>query len=53
MTGQRERALDQLEAAVQQRVGMLLFFERDPAIDSLRQEPRFQALRARVTEIAQ
>ncbi len=52
MTGQRERALDQLEAAADQRVGMLVFLERDPAIDSLRGEPRFQALRARLTETA-
>jgi DNA-binding winged helix-turn-helix (wHTH) protein/TolB-like protein/tetratricopeptide (TPR) repeat protein len=52
MVGQRERALDHLEAAADQRIGMLLFVERDPALDSLRQEPRFQALRARITEAA-
>ena len=52
MVGQRERALDHLEAAADQRIGMLLFVERDPALDSLRQDPRFQALRARITEAA-
>ena len=52
MVGQRGRALDHLEAAAEQRIGMLLFVERDPALDSLRQEPRFQALRARITEAA-
>jgi hypothetical protein len=31
---------------------MLLFLDRDPAIDALRQDPRFQALRARLTETA-
>jgi serine/threonine-protein kinase len=50
MIGQRDRALDQLEAAADQRAGMLVFLDRDPAVDSLRQEPRFQALRARLNE---
>ena len=50
MTGQRARAIDQLEVAAEQRIGMLVFLERDPAIDSLRQDPRFQALRARLNE---
>jgi len=52
MVGQRERALDQLEAAAEQRVGMMMFLDRDPAVDSLRQDPRFRTLRARLTESA-
>jgi TolB-like protein/DNA-binding winged helix-turn-helix (wHTH) protein/Tfp pilus assembly protein PilF len=50
MVGDTARALDQLEAAAEQRAGMLVFLERDPAVDSLRREPRFQALVARLTE---
>jgi hypothetical protein len=50
MVGDTSRALDQLEAAAEQRAGMLVFLDRDPAVDSLRREPRFQALVARLTE---
>lgn len=50
MVGETSHALDQLEAAVEQRAGMLVFLERDPAVDALRREPRFQALVARLTE---
>jgi tetratricopeptide (TPR) repeat protein len=52
MVGEHARAIEQLEAAVQQRVGMLVFLDRDPALDPLRQEPRFQALAARLTQAA-
>lgn len=50
MVGDTAHALDQLEAAAAQRLGMLLFLNRDPALDSLRREPRFQALLARLNE---
>ena len=52
MVGNTERALDHLEAALDERVGMLAFVDRDPALDSLRREPRFQALAARLNETA-
>ena len=52
MTGDAERAISHLEASVDQRVGMLTFLSRDPAIDPLRKEARFQALVARLNETA-
>lgn len=52
MVGEKARAIDQLEAARDERVGMLVFLGRDPAVDPLRGEPRFQALLARISETA-
>ena len=53
MVGDSERALDQLEAAVDQRVGMLAFLSRDPALDPLRAHPRFRAIVARLNAASQ
>ena len=46
--GDRERALDQLEVAVSERSPQLLAALRDPAFDSLREEPRFRRIVAAV-----
>lgn len=42
--GNKERALDLLEIAIGKGFGKKDWIERDPAYDSLRNEPRFQAL---------
>jgi len=42
--GEKERALDYLEKAVNLRTGDGLFIRVDPALDPLRQDPRFKAL---------
>lgn len=44
----RPRALAALEQAYRARVGMLVFLARDPAMDALRGDPRFEALVAKV-----
>src|SRR5262245_60848688 len=44
LLGDRARALAALEQAVDQRVGMMAFLERDPAWDPLRGDPAFQAI---------
>jgi tetratricopeptide (TPR) repeat protein len=49
LTGQREQALDALDAAFAARVGMLVFLARDPVMDPLRGEPRFEALLRKIT----
>ncbi len=50
LVGNRDRAIDQLEVALAQRVGMMVFLDRDPAVDPLRSDPRFQALVKQVGE---
>ncbi len=50
--GDTARAIDHLEAAVDQQLGMLTFLNRDPAIDPLRKDPRFRSLIARLNETA-
>jgi TolB-like protein/DNA-binding winged helix-turn-helix (wHTH) protein/tetratricopeptide (TPR) repeat protein len=50
MLGETDRALGQLEAAVDERVGMLAFLSRDPALDPLRGDPRFQKIVTRLNE---
>ena len=42
--GDRERALDQLEAACEQRCWPLVFLRVDPVYEPLRDEPRYAAL---------
>lgn len=42
--GEKERALDYFEKAVNLKTGDALFLPVDPALDPLRQEPRFKAL---------
>ncbi len=42
--GDREAALDQLEAAMDTRDAELTWLNVDPALESLRQEPRFQRI---------
>jgi tetratricopeptide (TPR) repeat protein len=46
--GDKERALDGLEAAYDERSGYLLYLRRDPVFVSLHSEPRFQALLSRL-----
>jgi TolB-like protein/Tfp pilus assembly protein PilF len=50
LLGNAERALDQLEAAFQHRAGMMVFVHKDPALDPLRDHPRFRMLVNRVNE---
>jgi Tfp pilus assembly protein PilF len=52
LLGNVERALDQLEAAIQHRAGMMVFLHQDPALDPLRNHPRFVTLVNRMTESA-
>jgi hypothetical protein len=49
LAGNSERAMDQLDAAYQARIGMLVLLHRDPAVDALRRSPRFAALLQRVS----
>ena len=44
LTGDHDRALTMLEAAYDERVGMMVFLARDPALDPLRAHPRFATL---------
>ena len=46
--GERDRALDELEHAADERSPRLLPFLADPAFDTLRTEPRFRALSRRL-----
>ena len=46
--GEKEQALTWLEKAYEERAGTLYWFTRDPRLDSLRSEPRFQDLLRRV-----
>jgi TolB-like protein/DNA-binding winged helix-turn-helix (wHTH) protein/tetratricopeptide (TPR) repeat protein len=48
--GERDRALEQLERAYQERAGVLAFLKTDPAVDSLRGTARLDALVANVTQ---
>jgi Tfp pilus assembly protein PilF len=52
LTGAPDRALAALEDAYRQRVGMLVFLARDPAMDSLRGNPHFDALVRRISATA-
>jgi tetratricopeptide (TPR) repeat protein len=45
---EKEKALTQLEKAADQHVGWIVLLGVDPALDSLRSEPRFKALQQRV-----
>ena len=44
LVGQRDEALSALTRAFQEQAGMLLFLDRDPALESLRGDPRFTSL---------
>jgi DNA-binding winged helix-turn-helix (wHTH) protein/TolB-like protein len=48
LIGETHKAIDALETAYAARAGMLVFLARDPAMDPLRQEPRFAALLAKI-----
>jgi hypothetical protein len=48
LVGETNKALDALEAAHRDRVGMMVLLARDPAMDSLRQQTRFESLLHRV-----
>ena len=48
LVGNYARALDELERARAEKMGMLLFLARDPALDPLRDHPRFRAFSAKV-----
>ena len=42
--GRKEQALEWLEKSAQSRLGLLMIINVEPAFDSVRSEPRFQAL---------
>jgi hypothetical protein len=46
--GETDRAIEDLERAYDDRVGMMVFLDRDPSLDPVRQQPRVQALIQRV-----
>ena len=46
--GETETALDHLERAYEERVGWMLLIGREPALDILRDHPRFQAIARRI-----
>lgn len=46
--GEKEKALDDLEAAYRSRTFMLAFMKTDPLLESLRGEPRFQELQRKM-----
>jgi TolB-like protein/DNA-binding winged helix-turn-helix (wHTH) protein/tetratricopeptide (TPR) repeat protein len=50
LLGNRAQALDALEKAAAQRSGMMVFLDRDPALDSLRDDPRFRAIATGIGE---
>jgi hypothetical protein len=52
LTGDRERAFAALQDAHARRVGMVIFLARDPLMDPLRADPRFDAITRRVAETA-
>ena len=46
--GETETALDHLERAYEERVGWMALIDREPALDILRDHPRFQAIARRI-----
>jgi len=46
--GQKDQALDLLDKAFEERASYLAFLKGDPRVDSLRLEPRFKALVAKM-----
>ena len=52
LTDDRDRALAALQDSHAKRVGMMVFLARDPLMDPLRADPRFEALTRRVAETA-
>jgi DNA-binding winged helix-turn-helix (wHTH) protein/TolB-like protein len=51
--GDTDKAIEDLEAAYDDRVGMVVFLRRDPVMDPIRQHPRVQALITRVEKHVQ
>lgn len=48
LVGDREHALDKLEAALGERAATMVLLARDPAFDTLRGDPRFQSILNRI-----
>lgn len=48
ISGERERALDALERTIEGGFGFADWIDNDPDFDDLRDDPRFQAIRARL-----
>jgi hypothetical protein len=44
LTGATSKAMDALEDAYAKRIGMMVFLARDPAMDPVRRDPRFERL---------
>jgi DNA-binding winged helix-turn-helix (wHTH) protein/TolB-like protein/Flp pilus assembly protein TadD len=51
--GDTDKAIEDLEAAYDDRVGMMVFLRRDPVMDPVRHHPRVQALISRVEKHVQ
>jgi len=44
LLGEKEQAISWLEKAYEEKLGILIILGGEPVFDSLRSEPRFQAL---------
>jgi TolB-like protein/Flp pilus assembly protein TadD len=51
--GERERTLELLARALEERTGFLVFLRVEPMFDPLRRDPRFEGLAARVGPLAE
>jgi len=46
--GEKDKAFEQLNQAAQERSTLLVYLRKDPRLETLRSDPRFQALMNRV-----